>query len=305
MERDGAVETAAPASKPSPAVAPVRAPSPQDRVLALQRSVGNRAVARMIGAGRLPPAVCPQQPPAVSRQVGQAAAGGRLRPELEDATEAFPEGGGWLSDAWNRLWGSSPPAPNPSPAPAPAGAAPPAAAPATMSIANGDGPNTENCGKFDWSVNFTLPTASPAGGWFIQELSIRRRATDCAGTAIPRWDMTHHYWEAWRVRAGATQDELVANGTYNYADKYWLGSCGSGTKGSFSYTGSVKYYEGLTLPAAFIPNNPATIAHDLPSTTSDPRLPGGTPALAHSIAGTWDCCPAGTSNRTTITSRSP
>jgi hypothetical protein len=279
MERDGAVETAAPASKPSPAVAPVRAVSPQDRVLALQRSAGNRAVARMIG-------------------------GGRLRPELEDATEAFPEGGGWLSDAWNRLWGSSRPAPAPSPAPAPAGAAP-AAAPATMSIANVDGPNTENCGKFDWSVNFTLPTASPAGGWFIQELSIRRRATDCAGTAIPRWDMTHHYWEAWRVRAGATQDELVANGTYNYADKYWLGSCGSGTKGSFSYTGSVKYYEGLTLPAAFIPNNPATIAHDLPSTTSDPRLPGGTPALAHSIAGTWDCCPAGTSNRTTITSRSP
>jgi hypothetical protein len=174
-----------------------------------------------------------------------------------------------------------------------------------MSIANVSGPNRDTCGKFDWSVNFTLPTASPAGGWFVQEISVRRNATDCAGTAIPTWDMNHHYWEAWRVLAGGTQDELVANGTFNYADKYWLGSCGSGTKGNFSYVGSVRFYEGLTLPAAFIPNNPATIAHDLPSTATDPQLPGGTPARAHNIAGAWDCCPAGTSNRTTITSRSP
>jgi hypothetical protein len=174
-----------------------------------------------------------------------------------------------------------------------------------MSIANVDGPNTEDCGKFDWSVNFTLPTPSPAGGWFVQELTIRRRGTDCADAAISSLDVDHHYWEAWRVLAGGTQDELVANGTYNYADKYWLGSCGTGTKGNFSYTGSIKYYDGLTLPPAFIPNNPATIAHDLPSTTTDPQLPGGTPALAHSISGTWNCCPAGTTSPTTITSHSP
>jgi hypothetical protein len=326
MERDGAVEAAAVASKQSPVVASVRAVSPRDRVLALQRSAGNRAVKRMIAAGRLPAGAQPVRRPAVGRRVAQADAGGRLRPELEDATDEYPEVGGWLSDAWNWISGSSPrPATAPAPAPAssppqptpprstPAPTAPsstpatppPPAAPTSMSIANVSGPTTADCGEFDWRVNFTLPTPSPAGGWFVQELSIRRRATDCAGTAVPRWDMNHHYWEAWRVRAGGTQDELVANGTFNYADMYRLGSCGSGTKGTFSYVGSVRYYEGLTLPRTFIPNNPATIAHDLPSTTTDPRLPGGTPALAHSISGSWNCCPAGTSSRTSITSRSP
>ena len=174
-----------------------------------------------------------------------------------------------------------------------------------MSIVNVHGPEAQNCGAFNWRVNFTLPAPSPAGGYFIQDITTQRAATDCADTAATRWNFNHHYWEAWRVRPRGTQDELVADGTYDYADKYWLDAPGSGTKGTFSYVGSVKYYEGLTLPGSFIPNNPATIAHDLPSTTTDPHLPGGTPARAHNISGTWNCCPAGTTNPTSITSHTP
>ena len=97
----------------------------------------------------------------------------------------------------------------------------------------------------------------------------------------------------------------MANGTFNFADQYSLDAPGDATKGTFSYRGSVRFYEGLALPGAFIPNNPATIAGDLPSTTVDPQLPGGTPRRTHNLAGSWDCCPAGTANPTTITSHRP
>ena len=37
-------------------------------------------------------------------------------------------------------------------------------------------------------------------------------------------------------------------------------------------TGSARFYEGLTLPPSFTPNNAATAAGVLPATANDPRL---------------------------------
>jgi hypothetical protein len=88
---------------------------------------------------------------------------------------------------------------------APAAAAP-AKAPASMSIANVSGPTPADCGSFSWKVNFKLPTASLAGGHFVQELKITRNATDCKGAAMAGCKLAHHYWEAWHVKAGGTQD---------------------------------------------------------------------------------------------------
>jgi Domain of unknown function (DUF4157) len=166
-------------------------------------------------------------------------------------------------------------------------------APASMSIANVTGPTAADCGGFSWQVNFNLPSASPAGGYFVQDVKVTRSPTDCAGTATAACKLSHHFWESWRVKPGATQDELVDNGTYTFADQFSLSPCGVDSKGSFDFAGSVSFYEGLALPASFIASNPATIAGALPSTATDPKLAGGTPALTHSIAGTWDCCPRG------------
>ena len=176
-------------------------------------------------------------------------------------------------------------------------------APTAMSIANVSGPTAAKCGAFSWKVNFKLPSASPAGGYFIQNLQIARSGTDCAGVANAAAALKYHYWEAWRVRAGGVQDELVADGTFDFADEFALDKQGADTKGKFSYTGSVAFYEGLTLPASFIPKNPATIAGDLPSTTTAPKLSGGTPAKTHSLSGTWECCPKETA--TVISSHTP
>ena len=175
----------------------------------------------------------------------------------------------------------------------PRGAAPAARPPTDHSIVTVDGPTPGPCGEFQWSVNFRLNRPSIAGGWFVQEISVRRRATDCDNNALPAQRITSHYWEAWRVRPGSRQDELVDDGSFNYADRYWMGSSGVNTKGSSRYTGNVAFYEGLTLPATFIPNNPATFAHALPSTTTNPRLRGGTVSHRHNITATWNCCPRG------------
>jgi hypothetical protein len=173
----------------------------------------------------------------------------------------------------------------------PRGAAPAARPPTDHSIVTTEGPTAGQCGDFAWAVNFRLNRPSIAGGWFVQEISVRRRATDCDNNALPAQRITSHYWEAWRVLPGARQDELVDDGTFTYADRYWIGSSGVNTKGSTRYTANVAFYEGLALPASFIANNPATMAHALPSTTTNPNLRGGTVSHRHNLTGTWNCCP--------------
>jgi hypothetical protein len=172
-----------------------------------------------------------------------------------------------------------------------------------MAISNVSGPTALDCGAYVWRVNFTLPTASLAGGYFVQDLRVRRTATDCKGNADPDASMSQHYWEAWHVKPGDTQDELVTDGTFTYSDQFSLHDIGASTKGSFESTASVRFYEGLSLPASFVANNPDTIAGDLPSTATDPGLKGGTPALKHEIRGSWDCCPS--AKATKITGHTP
>lgn len=275
VERDVGVATTTPESNPAAAAAPVRALAPPERLLALQRSVGNRAVAQMIAAGR-------------------------LAPEREDLDEEVPVAGKRTRGGKRTRHRAQQKVANEQ-----LRAAAKAAGPGSMSIENVTGPDVGDCGEFSWQVNFKLPKPSPAGGWFVQEVNVQRAATDCTGAPDTANSHGSHYWEAWHVAPGGTEDELVAAGTFNFADQYSMPASADGTSGTCSYTGRVKFHEGLTLPSTFIPNNPATFAQDLPSTTINPHLPGGTRALAHSIAGRWDCCPAGTANATTITSRTP
>src|SRR5439155_2335829 len=107
-------------------------------------------------------------------------------------------------------------------------------APASMSIANvGGAPTPADCGAFLWKVNFNLPSASPAGGYFVQEVQATRSPTDCKGAATAAGKIAYHFWEAWHVKPGGTEDELVADGTFTFADQFSLPSVGIDSKGSF------------------------------------------------------------------------
>ena len=67
-----------------------------------------------------------------------------------------------------------------------------------------------------------------------------------------------------------------------------------GTSGMIHFQASADFYEGLALPAAFVPGNmPGGASHAglLPSTIVDPKLVGGTVhPLVRTITVTWDCC---------------
>ena len=77
-------------------------------------------------------------------------------------------------------------------------------------------------------------------------------------------------------------------------DEYSDPSNGTGTKGKIVTTGTASYLDGLTLPDDFKENNPATLAHILPSTTTIHSMEGGSPTVSHNLTAEWDCCPAKT-----------
>jgi len=105
------------------------------------------------------------------------------------------------------------------------------------------------------------------------------------------------YWEAWKVDVGKSVPNPSDD---NFDDP----GCGSGTGGTDVITGTARFYENLTLPADFKPNNPATFAGSLSSTTTDPKLSGGTAPFSHTLSVKWNCCP-NTKNKSTIVSHNP
>lgn len=105
-----------------------------------------------------------------------------------------------------------------------------------------------------WTIQWKLAIPSKAGGWIVQEIT----ATNPDGTP------DRHFWEAWRVSVGSTV--TIYNGSFAYDDKFRAPS-------GETVLGSARFYEGLSLPSTFIPNNKDTYARILPSTTINPNLP--------------------------------
>jgi hypothetical protein len=161
--------------------------------------------------------------------------------------------------------------------------------PATMAINTVWGPAEVSCGNPVWQVTFNLPTASPRGGYFVQEVSANRTTTDCRGGGLPAGNLSFHYWEAWRVSPNATTDDFGPS--VGFSDQYGFGNPPPGSKGVFSVYGTVSYYDGLTLPASFVRGAPGTAAGNLPATTSDPHLGWNTSTRPHNMTGNWSCCP--------------
>jgi hypothetical protein len=165
------------------------------------------------------------------------------------------------------------------------------------------GPKDKGCGGFDWKVWFDVPKAASKNGWVIQEITAVFDVKNADGT--PNFQKTYHYWEAWQVESGKKITVWQDKAKDDNDDQY-LSSSRPGTKGTTTYTGVARFYEG-DLPSDFKTNNPDTIAGILHSTTKKPDFWDGT-GTAHNITSTWDCTTAprtstvtGTAGSTTLT----
>ena len=147
------------------------------------------------------------------------------------------------------------------------------------------GPITGDCGQLKkWVVQWKLRYRAYSGGFVIQRIDWDIFVEDCNGNEIPNNEA--YYWEAWEIRKNKKITTYAeGEGGDIYDDTYAHTGFGDCTKGVLIMYGFARYYDGLKLPASFIPNNPDTYAYSLPSTTEDPFLPTGhaTSTIGHSI----------------------
>jgi RHS repeat-associated protein len=124
-------------------------------------------------------------------------------------------------------------------------------------------PERGSQGVVEWDVTWQLSQPSQSGGYVVQEMLLTGRSSN-----NPGGNGTAHYWEAWRIMAGATQTPSIAAGLSQWDDSFKVGpQTGSG---SITWRGSARFYEGLILPSTFKPGQP--FAGAALSTTIDPHL---------------------------------
>lgn len=155
-------------------------------------------------------------------------------------------------------------------------------------------------GMFTWKVEFRLWFRPRRNGCIVQHVRIRQRVTGCPDEqfANPDLDESSEFWEAWPVQAGTKipwdrlgpvaaprdfDDAYVIRIPFDKLDKYHRGRVW------LEVRGVVRFFEGVTLPATFIPNNPRTKAGQALSDVAPPPFwrPGGT---QHNLSVRWDNC---------------
>lgn len=225
--------------------------------MALQRTAGNRAVARAFGAaapvtGKRPPDVDDEDIPVTGR-----------------ITDAGEEQGYFdLAAKVRAHWDALP----------------------HLKKRDEHAATSGDCGKINWVVQWMLDKPTKVGGWVIQKVELDRDVKKCDGSAAPVVGLDpawYPLWEAWPVRKDKKVTTYAEGG--DREDDGYSSSTQAGTKGTLTVRGRAQFYEGLTLPASFKVTNAAP-TWILPATTTEPSLTGGTGAIDHVITATWDCC---------------
>lgn len=237
--------------------------------MALQRTAGNRAVARMF-AGVAP--VTGKLPPGIDDE--DASVTGRI-------TDTGEEHGGYFeqADKVRAHWAALP----------------------HLKKRDEQAATTGDCGKFNWVVQWTLDKPTKVGGWVIQKVELDRDVKKSDGSAAPVVGLDpawYPVWEAWPIHKDKDVTTYAEGG--DRVDDTFSSSTQSGTKGSLTVRGRAEFYEGLTLPAAFKVTNAAP-TWILPATNTAPSLTGGTGAIDHVITATWDCTGADKTTKFSVT----
>jgi RHS repeat-associated protein len=168
-------------------------------------------------------------------------------------------------------------------------------------------PTARNCGGFEWGIRWRLNRDTARGGWIVQHVSVRFDVRYCDNTPV---DVKEHsgrlidpgwwpLWEAWRVNKDQSTSHVAQLADIRTDDSYGMVGFGACTKGTITIGGEAQFYESLALPGGFtVKNNPP--AGILPTTQIDPKLPGGSGVIEHNLIASWNCCPRGHTERTTV-----
>lgn len=163
----------------------------------------------------------------------------------------------------------------------------PAPAKPSLSIETVKGPKKDDCGAFEWRVQFKLKNADDKKGWVVQKITFKKDIKNCDNSK--NTDETLTFWEAWEVLVPRNTDSLwyLGNGTY---DDMYRSPGHPDTKGEKDVKGEVKFFADQKLPDTFKKNNSDTYAGGLPSTKEKPAFWDNSDALKHDLNTTWICC---------------
>lgn len=155
--------------------------------------------------------------------------------------------------------------------------------PQSLGYSSWSDPSRGTNGAISWNIIWILSKPSKLGGWVVQKMNIYQSYV--ANGKFRKFDRT--YWEAWPVPPGGTHTVDYGNGTYQWDDAWGVGPVTTGS-GTITWSGSARFYEGLTLPSSFQPNTD-TNAKALPATSVDPRLPlqNATAPVARQLQTSW------------------
>jgi hypothetical protein len=151
-------------------------------------------------------------------------------------------------------------------------------------------PEVRNYGAFTWLVDYRLPQTAAGDGYIIQECWHTSTNLTTGEPLRPEW----HYFEAWRVRAGAS--EPVERGGDNCHDRYsYVVLTPGGNYVENRIRGMIRFYETPVFPWGndHPRNNPQhSFFHDLPQ----PPIWNGS-GVRHEAVGTYDARSGRASNR--------
>jgi RHS repeat-associated protein len=145
----------------------------------------------------------------------------------------------------------------------------------------------DDCGKFDWTVEFSLSWPTKRGGAFVQELTRKGYFYDCK-TKKETFIELPTCWEASLV--GKDKNEIGTD-SFGYKEEE---PC---QKGYHQFTGRAYFIEGLgkedlTGRFKFVPGENLDCPGLGPySTKVRPNLPArSTNTVIHNLLATWNCC---------------
>lgn len=160
---------------------------------------------------------------------------------------------------------------------------------AELSVINVKGPTRYACGGYIWAVKFTLAKPSPKGGYIIQEISTKRKATVNCPKVYKDIDIT--YYEAWKVNPGESVTYYIQNNPDDPEEYDDMFACNSWpeSEGFENTAGNLRFFEDFKMTPDWFSNNPKTLAGELPSTLTKPAG-WAAAAVKHNLDTDWKCC---------------
>lgn len=161
---------------------------------------------------------------------------------------------------------------------------------AELSVINVKGPTKYACGGYIWAVKFTLAKPSPKGGYIIQEISTKRKATVNCPKVYKDIDIT--FYEAWKVNPGESVTYYIQNNPDDPEEYDDMFACNSWpeSEGFENTTGNLRFFEDFKMTPDWFSNNPKTMAGILPSTLTKPAGWSDATTVTHNLSTDWECC---------------